>query len=120
MFSPSIWWCGLKVNRSGSLVQQWQIALYGVRPLSVFRRRPNVGADEVGQVAAKLVVRLVVEALDGCFLDGAVHAFDLTVGPGMAWFGKSMVDVILRAGEFEGVGPEHFALLHGDFDLGCR
>src|SRR3954453_2197166 len=40
-----------------------------------------VGGDEVSQVRAQLVVRGVVEPLDRGFLDGAVHALDLSIRP---------------------------------------
>jgi hypothetical protein len=38
-----------------------------------------VGIDEELQVSTELLMAIVVEALDGGFLDGAVHPFDLTV-----------------------------------------
>ncbi len=38
-----------------------------------------VGRDEVREVLPELVVALVVESLDGCVLDGAVHPLDLAV-----------------------------------------
>jgi hypothetical protein len=38
-----------------------------------------VSGDEVVEMAAQLMVVVVVVALDGCFLDGAVHPFDLAV-----------------------------------------
>ncbi len=38
LFSPGIWWSGLRVNRSGSFVQVLQMNSKGVRPLSVLRR----------------------------------------------------------------------------------
>jgi len=50
-------------------------AFKGLEPLGEV-----VGADEVGEVAAQLVVRVVVEALDRGILDGAVHPLDLAVG----------------------------------------
>ena len=46
-----------------------------------------VGADEVGEMTAELVVVVVVIPLDGRFLDGSVHALDLAVRPGVLWFG---------------------------------
>ena len=49
---------------------------------------------------------VVVEALDGRVLDGAVHPLDLTVGPGMLRLGQAMLDVVLGAGELEGMSPE--------------
>jgi hypothetical protein len=42
-----------------------------------------VSANEVGEVHFELVVVVIVEALDGRLLDGAVHSLDLTIGPGM-------------------------------------
>ena len=80
-----------------------------------------VGVDEVVEVPAELVVGVVVEALDGGFLDRPVHAFDLTVGPGMARLGQPVIDVVLGAGIFECVGEELLAVIHGATDLGgCR
>ena len=38
-----------------------------------------VGFDEVVEMPAELVVRFIVEALDGRFLERPVHAFDLAV-----------------------------------------
>ena len=51
-----------------------------------------VGCDEVGQVRFELFVRVIEEALDGGFLDGSVHAFDLTIGPGMTDLGQPVLD----------------------------
>jgi hypothetical protein len=42
-----------------------------------------VGGNEVAEVRPQLVMVVVMVALNGCFQDGAVHAFHLTVGPGM-------------------------------------
>ncbi len=60
---------------------------------------------------------VVVEALDGRFFDGAVHALDLPVGPGMPGLGGAMIDAGPAAGEFEGVGSEELSLLDGLPDL---
>src|SRR5580692_3845275 len=38
-----------------------------------------VGGEEVGQVGSELVVRLIVVAVDGRLLEGAVHPLDLAV-----------------------------------------
>ena len=54
---------------------------------------------------------VVVVALDGGFLEGAVHAFDLAIGPRMPRLGQAMIDVVLGAGELEGVGAEELAAL---------
>ncbi len=59
----------------------------------------------------------VVEALDGGFFEGSVHAFDLAVGPGMFRLGQAMIDVGFGAGELEGMGAEEFSALEGKLDL---
>ena len=56
-----------------------------------------VGADEVGEMAAELIVGFMVEALDSRLLDGAVHVLDLTVGPGMLGPGEAVIDIVARA-----------------------
>ena len=62
-----------------------------------------VGADEVGEMGFELLVAVVVVALDSGFLDGAVHAFDLTVGPGMLHLGEAMLDAVFLATHVEHV-----------------
>ena len=49
----------------------------------------------------ELIVSIIVIALDGGFLDRPVHAFDLTIGPGMLDLGQSMFDAILLAAQIE-------------------
>ena len=44
-----------------------------------------VGSEEVGQVCFELVVGVVKVALDDDAFDRAVHAFDLSIRPGMVW-----------------------------------
>ena len=75
-----------------------------------------VGGGEVRDVALELIMALKVVSLDGGLLEGAVHAFDLAVGPWMAWLGQAVVDGVLGAGLLERVRPE--ALLRG-FSLPC-
>ena len=53
-------------------------ALQGLQPPGVV-----VGVDEVGKVSFELIVSIVMVALDGRFLDRAVRALDLAIGPGM-------------------------------------
>ena len=77
-----------------------------------------VSADEVGEMTSKLIVGLIVEAFDRRLLDGAVHALDLAIGPRMLGLGEAMVDVVLGAGEFEGMGAEDLVPLEHDLDLG--
>ncbi len=62
-----------------------------------------VGCHEVSEVRGELGVVIVVEALDGRFLDGAVHPFDLAVGPGVLHLGGAMLDAVFPAGAPEDV-----------------
>src|ERR1700730_14048069 len=80
--------------------------------------REVVSADKVAEMASELRVRLVVESLDRRLLDGAVHALDLTVGPRVLGLGEAMIDVVLRASEFEGVSAEDLVPLEHGLDLG--
>ncbi len=50
---------------------------------------------------AKLVVVFVVIPLDGCVLDGAVHAFDLTVGPWVVRLCQTMFNPVDLADHVE-------------------
>ena len=56
-----------------------------------------VGIYEVREMAAKLVVVVVVVAFDGGLFDGAVHALDLTVRPGVRDLCQAMVDPVFIA-----------------------
>lgn len=76
-----------------------------------------VSIDEVGEVLAEVLVGLVVEAFDGCFLEGPVHAFDLSVGPWMFGFGQAVVDVGFGASELEGMGAEELSSFECEPDL---
>ena len=79
-----------------------------------------VGVDEVGQVASELLVCFVVEAFDGGFLECPVHAFDLSVGPRVAWFGQPVIDATLGTCVFESMREEWLAQIHGAADFcGC-
>jgi len=77
-----------------------------------------VGVEEGGQMFLQVGMGQVVVGADGGFLEGAVHAFDLAVGPGMVGFGQAVVEVVAGAGVFEGVRPEELARGHGQPDLG--
>ena len=63
-----------------------------------------VGGDEVLEVPPELFVAVVVEAFDGRVLDGAVHPFDLTIGPGMVDAGEAVLDAMLLASHGEHMG----------------
>ncbi len=56
-----------------------------------------VGGDEVAEMGLQLAMAVVVIALHGGLLDGAVHAFDLPVGLGMVRFGQPMIDAMRKA-----------------------
>lgn len=56
-----------------------------------------VGSEEVVQVRFELGMGVVEVSLDGGVLDGPVHALDLSVRPGMVWFGKAVVDSMKMA-----------------------
>ena len=88
-------------------------ALEGLQPFGEV-----VGADEVGEMASELHVRLVVEAFDGRLFDGAVHTLDLAIGPRMPGLGEAVVDTVLGASEFEGVSAEDLTPLEHGVDLG--
>jgi len=60
-----------------------------------------VGINEGLQVLSQLVVAVVVVALDRGFLDRAIHALDLSVGPGMVGLGRSVLDVVGQADSIE-------------------
>ena len=69
--------------------------------------REVVGRYEVGKVRRKLIVGVVVEALDGRFLDCPVHALDLSIRPRMLRLRQPMFDAKLLTGAVEGMsaGP---------------
>jgi hypothetical protein len=62
-----------------------------------------VGCDEVRQVRFELFVCVIEEAFDGGFLDGPVHAFDLSVGPGMVGLGQTVADAMTTTDAIEGM-----------------
>ncbi len=65
-----------------------------------------VGRDEIGEMGVELLARVVVIALNGRFLDGSVHSFDLAVGPGMVWFSEPVFDSVGAAQAVEGMAAE--------------
>jgi len=68
----------------------------------------------------QLIVAFVVEAFDGRLLDGAVHPFDLPVGPWMVRLGEPVLDVVGLADHVEahltGPGGVPVAGLLGELD----
>ncbi len=57
-----------------------------------------VGDDKVGEVLPQLRMIVIVEALDGGFLDGPVHPLNMPIGPRMLDFGQAVFDTMLLAG----------------------
>src|SRR3990167_67675 len=70
-----------------------------------------VGHDEVDEMAAQLLVGLVVVALYSRFLKCPVHSFDLAVGPGMVRLGEPMLDAVLSASAIERMATPHCSRL---------
>ena len=68
-----------------------------------------VGLEERPEMRAQPVVRLVVVATHGRFLERAVHPFDLTVGPRVVRLREPVLDLEIGAGEFEGMATERLA-----------
>lgn len=69
------------------------------------------------EVRGQLGVAVVMIALDGRLLDGAVHSFDLAVGPGVLELGQAMPDAMLVADPIEDVVEGIFvASLVGELD----
>jgi hypothetical protein len=56
-----------------------------------------IGVDEELEVLPKLIVAIVMVALDGGVLDGAVHSLDLTVGPRVLRLSEPVFDTMLKA-----------------------
>lgn len=66
----------------------------GVRPLEVFSLRAWLCVDEHVKVSAELVV---VVALNGGFLDCAVHVLYLAAGPRVVRLGQAVLDLVCVA-----------------------
>src|SRR3546814_5241451 len=76
-----------------------------------------VCVDEVVEVCRQLGMAVVMVALDRCFLDGAVHSFDLAIGPGVLHLGQAMLDAMLVADPVEDMVEGVFVMRHiGELD----
>ncbi len=64
---------------------------------------------------ARLLMALVVKALQGRFLECSVHAFDLDQRSKDVLVWSIKIDVILGTGEVGSVGMEWLSLCHGFF-----
>ena len=79
-----------------------------------------VGLDEGCEMSPELIMAVVVVAPDRCFLEGAVHALDLAVRPGMVRLGEAMIDIVLRTSQLKSMRPDRLALVERLFDQRCR
>lgn len=77
----------------------WREATKGLHAPTVV-----VGIEEVRHVRFESLVGVVVVALDDRLLDGATHAFNLAVGPGMFELGEPVLDDVSAAAYVEHVG----------------
>ena len=68
-----------------------------------------VGIDEVGKMLAQFIVVVIVIAMNGRLFDGAVHAFDLAIGPRMPWFGAPVINVVSGTSTLKGMAPEQLS-----------
>ena len=88
-------------------VQSESLRLFGLELTDSFKgSEPTKTLESLGEIVriekgsqmrAKTFVGRVEEATDGRVLDGAVHAFDLAVGPRMVECREAMLDAVLSA-----------------------
>ena len=79
-----------------------------------------VGIDEVGEMLAQLIVVVIVIAVNGGLLDGAVHALDLTIGPRVPWLCQPVVDIVVGTSTLKGMAPEQLSFRPHLPDIGRR
>ena len=60
-----------------------------------------VGVKEVTEMAAQLIVTVIVIPFYGRVLNRAVHPFDLSIGPWMVWLDWVMLDLVCGADHVE-------------------
>ena len=69
-----------------------------------------VGIDEVIKVLFQLVMIVVVIPFDRCFLDRAVHAFNLGIGPGVFDFCQPMINALFGTDTVKDVNARMFVV----------
>src|SRR5438874_11760103 len=89
------------MKRPGSFVQASQMSPFQ----DLETASEVVGRDEVGQMRSELLVTVIVIAIDRRFLEGTVHALDLTIGPRVVGFGQAVFDTVGSADLVEAVDP---------------
>ena len=72
--------------------------------------REVVSIKEVAEVAATLIVAVVVVSLHRCILDGVAHPLYLAIGPRVIWFGQAMLDPVRLTDHIK----PHLAESHAD------
>src|SRR5918999_847494 len=76
--------------------------LIGGKPFECFESlREVIGHQKGMQMLFQMVMSLVVIFFHSGVFKRAVHAFHLTIGPGMVSFGEAMLDAILLADAIE-------------------
>jgi|SRR5579859_187106 len=79
---------------------------YGVRPARVLVFWQSCKQQRSSHVCTKLGVAVVMEVVNGGLFDGAIHTFDLSVGPGMPGLCEAMIDSVQKTDPVEGVSAE--------------
>jgi hypothetical protein len=103
LFSPGNWWM-VELESFGFDCPSFADELEGCESFEGVQSPSEiVGADEVGEMPAELLMAVLVVAFDGRVLDGSVYPFDLTVAPGMVDLGEAVLDVVLAAAHGEHV-----------------
>jgi hypothetical protein len=74
----------------------WTDVFIGGKPSKSFESFGEiVGHQEGVEVLFEVLMRLVIEFFDGGFFEGAVHALDLAIRPGMMGVGEAVLDTVL-------------------------
>ena len=63
---------------------------------------------------------VIVIAMHCGLLDCSIHAFDVTVGPWVLWFGRPVVNVMNSATVFERMAPEQLSFCPHHSDVSKR
>ena len=92
---------------SGSIVDRLQMNSSGVSPSQCLETAEVTYGNEALEMGSELVMVVIVEALDGRVLDGAVHALDLAVGPWMLGLCQPVFDIVGLASAIERMTAPH-------------
>ncbi len=104
MFGPSVWWGRVESKPLRVFLPGSADELVGSKALECLEALGEVVSHQEGpDVFLEVLMGLVIELLDGGFFQGAVHAFDLAVGPGMVDPGEAVLDAVGHADAVEDV-----------------